>query len=526
MSDSLLTWVIALCSIICVTIAPAPAQAERKVALVVGNAHYKNPSLILSNPKNDAEDVATLLRSLDFDVTLTVEADKRSFDIAMTQFARTATGADAALFYYAGHALQYQGRNYLMPIDGEIEDEVSLRYQMVMLDDVRAALERADGVKIIILDACRNNPVVDNLRRKMAGMSRSIDSTRGLARIDKALGMVVAYSTAADDVAADGSGRNSPFTSALLRRLKEPGLEIGSMFRRVAADVNEKTNGRQRPETYVSLIGEYYMNQKDKPAWDQIKDSLDPTAFRNFIAQFPLSPRASDAQYRIQIIEQLGKQPDTAVADKSAELTSAQARLAEDERARLAAQDQPKSERVLIQDLKTKAPTPGQKQASLNAGPAPAVAAPSPSVVSQDQICKRDEERLARLRAGQIRDDVVRFERELACERLRPQVMRLRESIAVETVKAENGPAGIPQPVVTTAPVSSDVSQQSSPTPPPSQTAAPSSASVNESCKRDEERLARLRSGPVLADIVKFEQELRCQRLRTQVTRLRESVAN
>ena len=283
-------WVVSLCGIFFVVVSTDAAWAERKVALVVGNTQYKNASLVLFNPKNDAEDVAAALRSLDFEVVLTVDASKRDFDVAMTQFARLATGADAALFYYAGHALQYQGRNYLMPIDGELEDEVSLRYQMVMLDDVRAAVERADGVKIVILDACRNNPVVDNLRRKMAGASRSIDATRGLARIDKALGMVVAYSTAADDVAADGAGRNSPFTGALLRRLKEPGLEIGSMFRRIAADVNEKTNGRQRPETYVSLIGEYYLNQKDRPVWDQIKDTSDPTAFRSFIALSFVAP--------------------------------------------------------------------------------------------------------------------------------------------------------------------------------------------------------------------------------------------
>src|SRR3569832_1913580 len=193
------TWVVvAFCSLSCGLLLTDAALADRKVALVVGNTQYKNPSLVLLNPKNDAEDVAAVLRTLDFEVVLTVDASKRDFDVAMTQFARLATGADAALFYYAGHALQYQGRNYLMPIDGELEDEVSLRYQMVMLDDVRAAVERADGVKIIILDACRNNPVVDNLRKKMAGVSRSLDATRGLARIDKALGMVVAYSTAAD----------------------------------------------------------------------------------------------------------------------------------------------------------------------------------------------------------------------------------------------------------------------------------------------------------------------------------------
>ena len=155
MSRLALSWLAILCGLCCAVVSTDPAWAERKVALVIGNTQYKNPSLVLLNPRNDAEDVAAALRSLDFEVILTVDANKRDFDVAMTQFARQATGADAALFYYAGHALQYQGRNYLMPTDGELEDEVSLRYQMVMLDDVRAAVERADGVKIVILDACR-----------------------------------------------------------------------------------------------------------------------------------------------------------------------------------------------------------------------------------------------------------------------------------------------------------------------------------------------------------------------------------
>ena len=296
-------WIAALYGFVLLACSISHAKAARRVALVVGNSHYSNASLFLANPKNDAEDVAAALRAVGFEVLQAIDANKRDLDLNMAKFARLATDADAALFYYAGHAVQYQGRNYLMPVDSEVEDDISLRYQMVLLDDVLAAAERATGVKIVILDACRNNPIADNINRKLAGLSRGAPTTRGLARIDKALGMVVAYSTAADDVAADGSGRNSPFTSALLRRLREPGLEIGAMFRRIAADVNEKTQGRQRPETYVSLIGEYYLNQTDRPVWDQIKDTADASAFRSFIQRFPSSPRASDAQYRLTMLE-------------------------------------------------------------------------------------------------------------------------------------------------------------------------------------------------------------------------------
>jgi hypothetical protein len=553
MNKFVLSWVAALCGIFAVVLSTDAAWAERKVALVVGNSHYKNPSLVLLNPKNDAEDVADVLRSLDFDVLFTVDANKRDLDVAMTQFARSATGADVALFYYAGHALQYQGRNYLMPIDGELEDEVSLRYQMVLLDDVRAALDRTDGVKIAILDACRNNPVVDSLRRKMAGVSRNVEVTRGLARIDKALGMVVAYSTAADDVAADGAGRNSPFTSALLRRLKEPGLEIGSMFRRIAADVNEKTGGRQRPETYVSLIGEYYLNQKDKPVWDQIKDSTDPAAFRNFITQFPLSPRASDAQYRLQVIERIAKLSGPSVADGEAvraKLTAerersdreaAQARAADEERTRLAMNERPRSN----------PPTPvvvePQKQASLSVVP-PAPARVSEPALSQEQICKNDEERLAQLRVTQVREDVLRLERDLGCPRLRAQVQRLKESLIGEGARAELQIASrastqiAPREAAKEAPkepskpqlakteiaktelAKADAKPEAAPQPviPPQSSAA----QPDEACKTDEEKLARLRLRPALNEVTRFEQELKCARLRPQIVRLRESLAN
>jgi uncharacterized caspase-like protein len=321
-------WIAALYGFVLLACSISDAKADRRVALVVGNSHYSNASLFLANPKNDAEDVAAALRAVGFEVLQAIDANKRDLDLNMAKFARLATDADAALFYYAGHAVQYQGRNFLMPTDAEVEDEISFRYQMTPLDDVRAALDRGDGVKIVILDACRNNPIVNALRRKKASGNRSIDAVRGgLAKIDKAQGMVVAYSTAADEVAADGDGRNSPFTSAFLKRLKEPGLEIEQLFRRVAADVNAQTGGRQRPETYVSLLSNYYLNQTDRIAFDKIKDAPDSAPLQDFIAKFPTSSYVTEAQGRIQRIE-------AAVLERQQQLARQQeaARLAEEQR--------------------------------------------------------------------------------------------------------------------------------------------------------------------------------------------------
>src|SRR6266849_2043700 len=288
--------------------ADAPLQSERRVALVIGNANYKSSGISLSNPRNDAQDISAVLAAIGFEVVTAIDTSKRDMDFALQRFARLATNADAALFFYAGHAIQFQGRNFLMPTDAELEDEISVRYQTVGMEEVRAALDRANGVKIMILDACRNNPLADRLQKTIVGASRSVATTRGLARIDKTQGMVVAYATAANDVANDGQGRNSPFTAALLKRLREPGLEIELMFRRVASDVDAQTGGRQRPETYISLLSEYYLNQSDRIVWDRIKDQDDVAALRDFVSKYPSSPRADFARNRLEVLERYAKE--------------------------------------------------------------------------------------------------------------------------------------------------------------------------------------------------------------------------
>jgi len=489
MSKPISSWVAALCCALLALLWTSAAWAERRVALVVGNSQYKNSNLVLFNPKNDAEDVAASLRSLGFEVILSIDASRRDFDLAMTQFARVATYADTALFYYAGHALQHQGQNYLMPTDAELQDEISLRYEMVSLDDVRAGLERAGGVKIMILDACRNNPMLDRLKRRMTGMTRDVTAVRGLARIAGAQGEVVAYATAADQVAADGSGRNSPFTAALLKRLAEAGLEIGTMFRRVAADVTEQTKGQQHPELLISLISEYYLNQNDRPVWERIKDAADLAAFRDFIDRFPSSPRASDARYRLQMLE---REP---VASQS-------------------------PQRSRDEDQRAKAEAERQKQQMTLAPPVPPPTKQS-APMTQEQACKRDEERLAGLRASQARDEVVRFEHELGCERLRPQVVRLRESISAE---GERGRREGAQQFQAEEPRSTaDIGLQK----PERDTLArnaPPLIPQEQICKRDEERLTRLRASPARDEVIRFERELGCERLRPQVVRLRESI--
>ena len=287
--------------------APKDAYAvpERRVALVIGNSEYKNTSLSLTNPKNDANAIAAVLKSLDFEVQLVTDVGKRDMDGVLERFARLAATADSALFYYAGHAIQFQGKNYLMPVDAQLEDEISVRYNLVSVDEARSALDRVSGVRIMILDACRNNPIADRLNRVAAGgQTRGVATTRGLARIDKTQGMVVAYATAADDVALDGNNAvNSPFTTALIKQMQEPGLEIGTMFRRVARDVNDATGGRQRPETAISLLSEYYLNQSDRRIWEEMRETADIPQILEFLRRYPNSISTLDAKYRLDVLE-------------------------------------------------------------------------------------------------------------------------------------------------------------------------------------------------------------------------------
>ena len=287
------------------------AWAERRVALVVGNATYTVANISLSNPRNDAEDISAALRELDFKVVTAINATRRDMELKLEEFARLAADADSALFFYAGHAMQYQGRNYLMPTDATLSDEISVRYEMVGLDEVSAALDRVNGIKILILDACRNNPLADSLRKTIAGAARSVAATRGLARIDKTQGMVIAYATAADAVAEDGTNRNSPFTAALLKWLKEPGLEIATVLRRVTADVNAQTGGRQRPETTISLLSDYYLNQSDRIAWERTNPD-DAAALRDFLGKYASSPLAILARNRLDVLERLAQEREEA----------------------------------------------------------------------------------------------------------------------------------------------------------------------------------------------------------------------
>jgi uncharacterized caspase-like protein len=235
----------------------APAHAEKRVALVVGNSAYKqaNP---LPNPVNDASEIASALKASGFDVILGVDLDKRTFDTKVRDFAELLESADVAIFFYAGHGLQVAGRNYLIPVDARLAGERDLDFDAENLDFILKQMElgRADKTNIVFLDACRDNPFAQNLARSMGTRSASIG--KGLAQVDTGVGTFIAYSTQPGNVALDGKGKNSPFTAALAKHVREPGRDLTSVMIEVRKDVLAATDGKQVPWDHSALTGEFY----------------------------------------------------------------------------------------------------------------------------------------------------------------------------------------------------------------------------------------------------------------------------
>jgi Caspase domain/YARHG domain len=235
------------------------AYADRRVALVIGNGAYQHTPE-LPNPPHDAQDVAAVLRRNGFDTILGIDLDKSGMEDVQIRFSRAARNADFALFYYSGHALQFAGINYLVPVDAKLTDEADLR-RMERVDDLVADLQQAKTLRILVLDSCRDNPLAENLKRSIGKRGGSIQ--RGLAKIEHAEGMVVSYATQAGMTAEDGQGRNSPYTAAFLKHIEAP-EEIGIVFRRISADVYAATGQQQLPELSISMIGEYYLGGTPK----------------------------------------------------------------------------------------------------------------------------------------------------------------------------------------------------------------------------------------------------------------------
>jgi hypothetical protein len=222
---------------------------ENRTALVIGNGAYKNSPL--RNPTNDAHDMSATLRRLEFKVTHLENANQRSMEDAIRRFGRQLRKGGVGLFYFAGHGVQVNGRNYLIPIGAEIEKETDVKYEAVdagrVLDEM---YEARNGLNVVILDACRDNPYARSFRT----------TTRGLSRMDAPTGTFIAYATAPGSVAADGPSRNGVFTESLLRHMAIPDLKIEDVLKEVRKEVIRMTDRKQVPWQSSSLTGDFYFN--------------------------------------------------------------------------------------------------------------------------------------------------------------------------------------------------------------------------------------------------------------------------
>ena len=231
-----------------------PAEGATRRAFVVGNSAYQFTS-VLPNPGSDAQDLAARLGDLGWNVTLKLDLSRAEMMNAFAAFSRQLQPDDVSLVYFAGHALQMGGENYLAPVDARVESEDGVRRQFVPLNALLADLSRLSRTRIVILDACRDNPFAEGIA---AGgeKSRSAGGGRGLARVYAGVGSFIVYSTQPGNVALDGRGRNSPFTRALLDNMSLAGADVHAVMRRVRAAVQQETNEAQIPWENSSLVDE------------------------------------------------------------------------------------------------------------------------------------------------------------------------------------------------------------------------------------------------------------------------------
>lgn len=229
------------------------ALAEKRVALVIGNSGYQNVAK-LPNPVNDAAAIAALFKAAGFDAVDT-RRDVGSLDFkrAIREFALTSRDADIAVVYFAGHGIEVRGINYLIPVDAKLANDLDTEDEAISLDRIASILEPVKRLRLIILDACRDNPFLKTMQRTIA--TRAV--SQGLAKVEPmASNFLIAYAARAGSTAEDGNGTHSPFTTALLQHLTVPGVEINKAFRQVRDDVLRSTGKRQEPFVYGSLGGD------------------------------------------------------------------------------------------------------------------------------------------------------------------------------------------------------------------------------------------------------------------------------
>ncbi len=317
------SWVRLLWVILVLVVGVSPALADKRVALVIGNATYLNTPK-LTNPRNDATDVSAALKKLGFQVIEGFDLGKAAFDRKVRDFADALHQAAAGVFFYAGHGLQVAGQNYLVPVDAQLTSAAALEFEMVRVDVVQRVMENQANTNIVFLDACRDNPLARNLARALG--TRSAEIGRGLAPVVSGVGTLISFSTQPGNVALDGVGRNSPFATALLRHMMLSRDDLSAILISVRNDVMRETQNRQVPWEHSALRGRFYFKEvqpslgvspkswqlsEAAEAWDRTKDSKSIAALELYVTRYKDTYYADLARLRI---EELKKQQVAVVA--------------------------------------------------------------------------------------------------------------------------------------------------------------------------------------------------------------------
>jgi hypothetical protein len=309
------------------------ALADKRVAFVVGNGAYKNVAP-LPNPAVDAKSMAKVLRSVGFDVVEGTNLTRDKMTEKLLDFGKRAEGADVALFFYAGHGIAVNGTNYLLPVDADLKSEMDVKLGAAINVDLTLEQTMSDAkVKLVFLDACRDNPFADKIRNAKA--TRSVAVHSGLAEMKSGEGTLIAFATGPGQTALDGEvGTNSPFTRALVANIAAPGVEIQQAMTKVRAQVNEETNKNQLPWGHTNLIGTVYLNPMGVPPagstdvqnapaptgpvsevemefWRSVKDSNKPDELNAYLTSYPNGRFKTLALTRIAALQNGGPSTTT-----------------------------------------------------------------------------------------------------------------------------------------------------------------------------------------------------------------------
>src|SRR5689334_1501820 len=316
------------------------ALAERRVALIIGNSNYEKATR-LPNPLNDAGLVAETFNSAGFD-DVQLRRDLKVGDMrrALRDFIDKSREADVAVLYFAGHGIEIDGNNYLVPVDAVLERDVDIYDEALSLERVLVAVEPAKQLRLVILDACRDNPFARTMKRTIA--SRAIG--RGLAKVEPTSpNTLIAFASKAGSTAGDGDGKNSPFTAALVKHVIKPGLDLRRAFGYVRDDVLKSTGNRQEPYVYGSLGGDDVPLVPAKPVATGPQADADAPVRRAYELALQIGSRdvweAYLRSYPEGFYADLAKAQLRKVTAEEARTTATEkAQLAEQEKARLAAE--------------------------------------------------------------------------------------------------------------------------------------------------------------------------------------------